>query len=86
MICQSWWGRSARPVVSINGPRTGARFEHYIFAIREYYTNLATLPASVLAGSNGALRIEVRCLSPTQYLGMAESDLFLLPVTPRGTP
>ena len=36
------------------------------------------LPASILAGSGGALRIEIRCLSPTQYLGMAESDLYLL--------
>ena len=36
------------------------------------------LPASILAGSTGALRIEIRCLSPTQYLGMAESDLYLL--------
>jgi ABC-type transport system involved in multi-copper enzyme maturation permease subunit len=75
-------GKIGEPVyaelTAIN-PRTGARFEHDIFAIREYYTNKATLPASILAGSNGALRIEVRCLSPTQYLGMAESDLFLLP-------
>lgn len=75
-------GKIGEPVyaelTAIN-PRTGARFEHDIFAIREYYTNKAALPASVLAGSNGALRIEVRCLSPTQYLGMAESDLFLLP-------
>ena len=36
------------------------------------------LPASILAGSGGALRIEIRCLSPTQYLGMSESDLYLL--------
>ncbi len=36
------------------------------------------LPASILAGSAGALRIEIRCLSPTQYLGMSESDLYLL--------
>ena len=36
------------------------------------------LPAWILAGSGGALRIEIRCLSPTQYLGMAESDLYLL--------
>ena len=75
-------GKVGEPVyaelTAIN-PRTSARFEHDIFAIREYYTNKATLPASVLAGSNGTLRVEVRCLSPTQYLGMAESDLFLLP-------
>ena len=35
-----------------------------------------TLPPSILAGSDGALQIEIRCLSPTQYLGMAESDLY----------
>ena len=32
----------------------------------------------LLAGSMGDLKIEVRCISPTQYLGMAESDLYLL--------
>src|SRR5207248_392019 len=42
------------------------------------YTNKQTIPSSLLAGSNGALRIEIRCISPTQYLGMAESDLFIL--------
>ena len=26
----------------------------------------------------GDLKIEIRCISPTQYLGMAESDLYLL--------
>ncbi|WZO97573.1 hypothetical protein EP7_004614 [Isosphaeraceae bacterium EP7] len=63
-------------------PVTNARFED-TFAIREYYTNKLLLPATLLAGSQGALRIEVRCLSPTQYLGMAESDLYL--VAPSGT-
>jgi hypothetical protein len=63
-------------------PITNARYED-TFPIREYYTNKLTLPASILAGSQGALRIEVRCLSPTQYLGMAESDLYL--VAPSGT-
>ena len=32
----------------------------------------------ILAGSLGDLKVEVRCISPTQYLGMAESDLYLL--------
>jgi hypothetical protein len=75
-------GKIGEPVyaelTAIN-PRTGQRFEHDVFPIREYYTNHATLDPSILAGSNGALRIEVHCLSPTQYLGMAERDLFLLP-------
>ncbi len=49
------------------------------FPIKEYYTNRILFDPSLLAGSNGALRIEIRCMSPTQYLGMAESDLYLLP-------
>jgi hypothetical protein len=49
------------------------------FPIKEYYTNRIQFDPSLLAGSNGALRIEIRCMSPTQYLGMAESDLYLLP-------
>ncbi len=75
-------GKIGEPVyaeITATNPYTGARFEGDIFAIREYYTNKVSLPSSILAGSNGALRVEIRCLSPTQYLGMAESDLFLLP-------
>src|SRR5262249_23454464 len=75
-------GKIGEPVyaeVQALNPRTGAQFEGDVFAIKEYYTNRVRLPASLLAGSGGALRIEIRCLSPTQYLGMAESDLFLLP-------
>jgi ABC-type transport system involved in multi-copper enzyme maturation permease subunit len=49
-----------------------------VFPIREYYTNKKVIPASYLVGSNGELRVEIRCISPTQYLGMGESDLFIL--------
>ena len=49
-----------------------------IFPIREYYTNQQLIRPELLAGSMGELKIEVRCISPTQYLGMAESDLYLL--------
>jgi hypothetical protein len=75
-------GKIGEPVhaeITAQNRYTGAVFEGDIFAVKEYYTNKVTLPSSLLAGSNGALRIEIRCLSPTQYLGMAESDLFLLP-------
>lgn len=73
-------GRVGEPVyaeLEARNERTGAEYRN-IFSIREYYTNKKTLPASILAGSNGELTIKVRCISPTQYLGMAESDLFLL--------
>lgn len=59
-------------------PRPGARPFNAVFPIREYYTNQRTLPSSLLVGSRGQLTIEVRCLSPNQYLGMAEDDLFLV--------
>lgn len=63
--------------LEVVNPFTGEKYNN-IIPIREYYTNKELIPAQVLAGSNGALRIVVRCISPTQYLGMAESDLYLL--------
>jgi hypothetical protein len=80
-------GRLGEPVyASINAtnpvvPEAAAHTD--IFPIREYYTNKLELPASLLVGSRGALRIEIQCISPTQYLGMAEGDLFIL--THRGS-
>lgn len=58
-------------------PRTDAR-DSSTFPVREYYTNAISLNPAVLAGSLGDLRLEIQCISPTQYLGMAESDLYLL--------
>jgi hypothetical protein len=77
-------GKIGEPVyaeIQAFNTRTEAKFEGDVFPIKEYYTNRVQLPASILAGSGGALRIEIRCLSPTQYLGMAESDLYLLPAS-----
>jgi hypothetical protein len=74
-------GKVGEPVyaeIQAINPRTGREFEGDVFAIKEYYTNQVLLPASILAGSAGTLRLEIRCLSPTQYLGMSESDLYLL--------
>jgi hypothetical protein len=58
-------------------PYTQAEYSD-IFPIHEYYTDKRTIPASVLAGSHGALQIEVHCLTSSQYLGMAQADLYLL--------
>ncbi|MDR3635395.1 MAG: hypothetical protein P4L84_16440 [Isosphaeraceae bacterium] len=73
-------GRIGDPVyaqIQVVNPNTGADYRN-IFPIREYYTNQQTVPASILEGSLGALRVEVHCISPTQYLGMAENDLYVL--------
>src|SRR5690606_14138378 len=40
--------------------------------------NKWSFPAAMLVGSGGYLTIQVQCLSPTQYLGMAEGDLFVV--------
>jgi len=71
-------GEAVYAAIEAINPRTLRQFDGDVFAIREYYTNSVLLPSSILAGSGGALRIQVRCLTPTQYLGMAESDLYLL--------
>ena len=73
-------GKVGDPVyaeIQATNPNTGAEFVN-IFPIKEYYTNRQVLNPEILAGSLGNLRIEIRCISPTQYLGMAESDLYLL--------
>jgi hypothetical protein len=74
-------GKVGEPVYAemlVTNEATGAEYSN-IFPIKEYYTNREVIDdASILAGSRGALKIEVHCMSPTQYLGMAESDLYLL--------
>jgi uncharacterized small protein (DUF1192 family) len=74
-------GRVGEPVyaeIKAINPRTLQEFEGDVFPVKEYYTNRVQLPPWILAGSGGALRIEILCINGTQYLGMAESDLYLL--------
>jgi hypothetical protein len=73
-------GKLGEPVlaeIQVTNPRTQADYVN-IFPVKEYYTNQQIIPARTLAGCGGELKIEVRCISPTQYMGMAESDLYLL--------
>ena len=75
-------GRVGDPVyaeIEVENPRTNVPKFRDTFPIREYYTNKRLLPSSFLVGSLGdPERSTVRCMSPTQYLGMAESDFYLL--------
>ncbi|WP_165224999.1 hypothetical protein [Aquisphaera insulae] len=73
-------GKVGEPVLAemhVVNPRTGAD-NTSIFPVKEYYTNRQFIPAAILAGGEGDLRVEIRCIPSTQYLGMAESDLYLL--------
>jgi ABC-type transport system involved in multi-copper enzyme maturation permease subunit len=74
-------GRVGEPVyaeIQVSNPFSNVQPYRNIFPIREYYTNTQSIPARLLAGSHGSLKIEIRCISPTQYLGMSESDLYVL--------
>jgi hypothetical protein len=73
-------GKVGDPVLAemqVTNPRTGLDTVA-IFPIKEYYVNQQQISPELLAGSRGDLKVEIRCISPTQYLGMAESDLYLL--------
>ncbi len=73
-------GKVGDPVLAemqVTNPHTGADYVN-IFPVKEYYTNRQLLKPELLAGSMGDLKVEIRCISATQYLGMAESDLYLL--------
>jgi ABC-type transport system involved in multi-copper enzyme maturation permease subunit len=71
-------GEAVYGQLEATNPVTGVKSPRDLFPVREYYTNKRTIPAELLAGSGGNLVIEVQCISQTQYLGMAQSDLFLL--------
>ncbi|WP_435009995.1 hypothetical protein P12x_001214 [Tundrisphaera lichenicola] len=74
-------GRVGDPVyaeIEVENPRTNVGKFKDTFPIHEYYTNKRLLPSSFLVGSLGSLTVTIRCQSPTQYLGMAESDFYLL--------
>ena len=64
--------------ITATNPRPGMRPYSTVIPIREYYVNRTSLPAQVLVGSHGNLRIEARCVTANQYLGMAEGDLYIL--------
>ena len=49
-----------------------------VFDVHEYYTVRQSFPARALVGSRGWLEIVVQCITPSQYLGMAQDDLYVL--------
>ncbi|MBX6311829.1 MAG: hypothetical protein IRY99_02745 [Isosphaeraceae bacterium] len=72
-------GELVRADVTVTNPlRPEIRPYRALLPIHEYYTDRIFMPARMLVGSQGFLTIEVKCLNPDQYLGMAESDLYLL--------
>ena len=70
-------GEAVLAQIEAVNPVTGANYKN-LFPVREYYTNKLTMDPELLAGSGGRLNVRIKCITNNQYLGMAESDLFLL--------
>jgi hypothetical protein len=65
-------------LVEVKNPRTNLPKFRDTFPIREYYTNKRVFPSSYLIGSLGDLEVTVQCMTATQYLGMSETDFYIL--------
>ena len=65
-------GRVGEPVyaeIQVSNPHTGKDFEAHLPDPRVLHQQAGRSSPRLLAGSPATLRIEVRCISPTQYLG-----------------
>jgi ABC-type transport system involved in multi-copper enzyme maturation permease subunit len=71
-------GEAVLASMVVKNPRPGTAPHRSFFGVHEYYTTKQSIPARVIAGSQGFLDIEIRCETINQYLGMAESDLYIL--------
>lgn len=71
-------GEAVYATMKVSNPHSTLTPHLTTFPVREYYTDTQFFPASYLVGCDGDLEIEIKCLSPTQYIGMAESDLYIL--------
>ena len=71
-------GEAVLASITVTNPRPGMVPFSTVIPVHEYYTNKTSLPARVLVGSHGELNVVVRCVTANQYLGMSESDFYIL--------
>lgn len=71
-------GEAVRASLVITNPFADTTPHRDLFPVHEYYTIRRAFPARMLVGSRGWLNIDVQCVTPSQYLGMAEDDLYVL--------
>ena len=71
-------GEAVYATMKVANPHSALALHLATFPVREYYTDRQFFPSAYLVGCDGDLEIEVKCLSPTQFIGMAESDLYIL--------
>ena len=74
-------GRIGEPVyaeLEVTNPRTGDRVPQHLPDPRVLHQQAVDPRRRSSPARTAASTVEVRCISPTQYLGMAESDLYIL--------
>lgn len=71
-------GEAVRASVVVNSRRPNVAPDRQLFPIHEYYTIRRSFDPRMLVGSHGELVIDVQCVTPNQYLGMAEDDFYIL--------
>jgi ABC-type transport system involved in multi-copper enzyme maturation permease subunit len=72
-------GEAVRATLVVSNPlRPDLSPSRDLFPIHEYYTIRRSFPARMLVGSMGNLNIDVQCVTPSQFLGMADEDLYIL--------
>jgi ABC-type transport system involved in multi-copper enzyme maturation permease subunit len=71
-------GEAVRASVVVTNPFGDVTPARDLFPIHEYYTIRRSFPSRMLVGSRGWLNIDVQCVTPNQFLGMAEDDLYVL--------
>ena len=72
-------GEAVRASMVVSNPfRPDMEVYRSVFPITEYYTIRRFFPSRMLVGSMGQLVIDINCITPNQFIGMSERDLYVL--------
>ena len=72
-------GEAVRASMVVSNPlRPDLELHRSVFPVIEYYTIRRFFPSRMLVGSMGQLAIEIQCITPSQFIGMSEKDLYVL--------
>ncbi|HEU5115300.1 MAG TPA: hypothetical protein VFT74_01345, partial [Isosphaeraceae bacterium] len=71
-------GEAVRASIVVSNPFMDMPPSRDLFPVHEYYSIRRSFPSRMLVGCRGWLNIDVQCVTPNQYLGMAEDDLYVL--------
>ncbi len=71
-------GEAVRASIVVSNPFADIPPSRDLFPVHEYFSIRRSFPSRMLVGCRGWLNVDVQCVTPNQYLGMAEDDLYVL--------